>query len=250
MDLLEVHHLFRLLCERSLLSNCLLSQAQKLMLKCKYLQVFHQALKMKVRANILVLAIFYNAGSTRMSSVCEPRFFMWVHLPRQEAWSNGGDTGLGSFHSIWTLFLPLFLSPSVTFSKEILHATVPTEKNVTRCLLGHIWGPRPSVICPNYYKNSGMIQEKLIQLVKLTWVSKKQEPYKKAQHPPPPTPVSHCLFFKTESLQLIITSPLMETAFCKFSFARSPGRLAHPCPLDLRAAYHFASNSSTTPVLG
>lgn len=35
MNLLEVHHLFRLLCKRSLLSNCLLSQAQKLMLKCK-----------------------------------------------------------------------------------------------------------------------------------------------------------------------------------------------------------------------
>lgn len=28
-------------------------------------------------------------------------------------------------HSIWALFLPLLLSPSVTFSKEILHATVP-----------------------------------------------------------------------------------------------------------------------------
>lgn len=64
MDLLEVHHLFRLLCERSLLSNCLLSQAQKLVLKCKYLQVFHQALKMKVRTNILALAVFYNVGST------------------------------------------------------------------------------------------------------------------------------------------------------------------------------------------
>lgn len=60
MDLLEVHRLFKLLCEGSLLSNCLLSQAQKLMLKCKYLQVFHQALKMKVRANILALAIFYH----------------------------------------------------------------------------------------------------------------------------------------------------------------------------------------------
>lgn len=72
MDLLEVHHLFRLLCERSLLSNCLLSQAQKLMLKCKYLQVFHQALKIKVRTNILALAVFYNASSTWKSSVCEP----------------------------------------------------------------------------------------------------------------------------------------------------------------------------------
>jgi len=64
MDLLEVHHLFRLLCERSLLSNCLLSPAQKLMLKCKYLQVFHQALKMKVSANILALVVFYKDGST------------------------------------------------------------------------------------------------------------------------------------------------------------------------------------------
>lgn len=140
MDLLEVHHLFRLLCERSLLSNCLLSQAQKLMLKCKYLQVFHQALKMKVRANILVLAIFYNAGSTRMSSVCEPRFLCgFICLDRKHDLMV--ETGLGSFHSIRALFLPLFLSPSVTFSKGILHATVPAEKNVTRCLLGHIRGP-------------------------------------------------------------------------------------------------------------
>lgn len=140
MDLLEVHHLFRLLCERSLLSNCLLSQAQKLMLKCKYLQVFHQALKMKVRANILVLAIFYNAGSTRMSSVCERRFLCgFICLDRKRDLMV--ETGLGSFHSIRALFLPLFLSPSVTFSKGILHATVPAEKNVTRCLLGHIRGP-------------------------------------------------------------------------------------------------------------
>lgn len=60
---------------------------------------------------------------------------MWVHLPRQEARSNAGDTELDSQH------LGSFsasLSPSVTFSKEILHATVPVEKNVTRCLLGHV----------------------------------------------------------------------------------------------------------------
>lgn len=248
MDLLEVHHLFRLLCERSLLSNCLLSQAQKLMLKCKYLQVFHQALKMKVRANILVLAIFYNAGSTWMSSVCEPRFLCgFICLDRKHDLMVETQDWI---HSIWALFLPLLLSPSVTFSKQILHATVPVEKNVTRCLLGHVWGPWPSVIFPHYYKNSGMIREKLIQMVKLTWVNKKQEPYKRAQQPPPPKPVFHCLFFKTESLKLIITSPLMETAFCKFSFARSPGRLARPCRLDLCAAYHSASNSSTTSVLG
>lgn len=218
------------------------------MLKCKYLQVFHQALKMKVRANILVLAIFYNAGSSWMSSVCEPRFlcgFICLHR-KHDLMVETQDW----IHSICVLFLPLLLSPSVTFNKEILHATVPIEKNVTRCLLSHIWGLWPSVMFPNYYKNSGMIWEKLIQLVKLTWVNKKQEPYKRAQHPPPLTPVFHCLFFKTESLQLITTSPLMETAFCKFSFARSPGRLAHPHRLDFHAAYHFASNSSTTSVLG
>lgn len=38
-------------------------------------------------------------------------------------------------HSIWALFLPLLLSPSVTSSKEILHATVPVEKNVTTQML-------------------------------------------------------------------------------------------------------------------
>lgn len=41
-------------------------------------------------------------------------------------------------HSIWALFLHLLLSPCVTFSKEILHVTAPVEKNVTRCLLGHV----------------------------------------------------------------------------------------------------------------
>lgn len=48
-----------------------------------------------------------------------------------------------------------------------------------------------------------------------------------------------CLFFKTKSLQLIITLALMETAFCKFSFATSADRLAYPCRLDLCTAYHL-----------
>lgn len=53
-----------------------------------------------------------------------------------------------------------------------------------------------------------------------------------------------CLFFKTKSLQLIITLALMETAFCKFSFATSADRLAYPCRLDLCTAYHLQASQA------